>query len=137
LAICQALFFIFFGGLCILRIRNIFSACAVWFTFISRTQEHRAVEDFISKGLLALVGVHSLVVALLPSLCFYYNILGEVCQALFFLTVSCYFSFFGIMKNRKKSKMREKPYVNQNEYFLSVASKGGGVEKPVENVEKY
>ena len=31
------------GGLCILRIRNIFSACAVWFTFVSRTQEHRAV----------------------------------------------------------------------------------------------
>ena len=57
LAICQALFFIFFGGLCILRIRNIFSACAVWFTFIFRTQEHRAVEDFIGKGLPTLVGL--------------------------------------------------------------------------------
>ena len=27
----------------ILRIHDIFSACAVWFTFVSRTQEHRAV----------------------------------------------------------------------------------------------
>ena len=31
------------GGLCILRIHDIFSACVVWFTFVSRTQEHRAV----------------------------------------------------------------------------------------------
>ena len=30
-------------GLCILRIHDIFSACVVWFTFVSRTQEHRAV----------------------------------------------------------------------------------------------
>ena len=31
------------GGLCILRIHDIFSACVVWFTFVFRTQEHRAV----------------------------------------------------------------------------------------------
>ena len=30
-------------GLCTLRIRDIFSACAVWFTFIFRKQEHLAV----------------------------------------------------------------------------------------------
>ena len=31
------------SGLCILRIHDIFSAYVVWFTFIARTQEHRAV----------------------------------------------------------------------------------------------
>ena len=30
-------------GFCILRIRDIVSACTVWFTFVFRTQEHRAV----------------------------------------------------------------------------------------------
>ena len=38
-------------GLCILRIHDIFSACVVWFTFVSRKQEHLAVEDFIVKVL--------------------------------------------------------------------------------------
>ena len=31
------------SGLCILRIHDIFSACVVWFTFVSRKQEHLAV----------------------------------------------------------------------------------------------
>ena len=31
------------SGFCILRILDIFSACEVWFTFVFRTQEHRAV----------------------------------------------------------------------------------------------
>ena len=48
-------------------IRDIFSACAVWFTFISRTPTPRAVEDFIVKGLPVPDGTCHSASALLPS----------------------------------------------------------------------
>ena len=59
------------------------------------------------------------------------------CQVLFFLRPSCDFSFFGILKKRKKSKVREKAYVNQNEYFRFYTNEKRLMENPVENVEKY
>ena len=67
-------------GFCILRIPNIISACGVWFTFIFRTQEHHAVEDFVSKDLLALVGTHILWLPCIPHLCLNYNTVEMVCQ---------------------------------------------------------
>ena len=48
-------------------IRNIVSACTVWFTFIFRTPIPRAVEDFIVKVLLASRGACHSASALLPS----------------------------------------------------------------------
>ena len=42
---------------CILRIPNIISARGVWFTFISRTQEHRAVGDLRGGTYSSLVGL--------------------------------------------------------------------------------
>ena len=73
------------SGFCILRILDIFSACEVWFTFVSRTQEHRAVEDFVVKVLHDSRGSRRFTFALLPSLCFYYSILLTICQALFLI----------------------------------------------------
>ena len=38
------------SGFCILRILDIFSACEVWFTFVFRTQEHRAVGSSVTRS---------------------------------------------------------------------------------------
>ena len=48
-------------------IRDIVSACTVWFTFVFRTPTPRAVEDFIIKVLLASRGARPSASALLPS----------------------------------------------------------------------
>ena len=48
-------------------IRDIVSACTVWFTFLFRTPTPRAVEDFIVKVLLASRGARHSASALLPS----------------------------------------------------------------------
>ena len=48
-------------------IRDIVSACTVWFTFVFRTPTPRAVEDFIVKVLLASRGARHSASALLPS----------------------------------------------------------------------
>ena len=81
-------------GFCILRIPNIISACGVWFTFIFRTQEHHAVEDFVSKDLLALVGTHILWLPCIPHLCLNYNTIEMVCQDPFWFFQKDFFNLY-------------------------------------------
>ena len=64
-------------------IRDIVSACTVWFTFVFRTPTPRAVEDFIVKDLLDSRGSCLLASALLPSLCLNYITNLAACQDLF------------------------------------------------------
>lgn len=59
------------------------SAWGLWFTFIYRTHEHHAVEDFISKDLLALVGTHILWSPCIPHLYLDYITNLAICQDLF------------------------------------------------------
>ena len=70
-------------ALCTLRKSNIVSGWGLWFTFIYRKQGHLAVEDFVSKDLLALVGTHISWSPHPPLLCFHYTTLCSICQALF------------------------------------------------------
>ena len=70
------------GGLCILRIHDIFSACVVWFTFVSRTQEHRAVGSS-GIGLTDSRGSFPLWDCLSLTSWVKYNILNSVCQEVF------------------------------------------------------
>ena len=64
-------------------IRDIVSACTVWFTFVFRTPTPRAVEDFIVKDLLALVGTHILWLPCIPHLYLDYITNLAICQVLF------------------------------------------------------
>ena len=70
-------------------IRDMISACTVWFTFISRTPIPRAVEDFVVKVLRDSHGSCFLASALLPSLYPYYSTLLELCQEVFLTFLSC------------------------------------------------
>ena len=70
------------GGLCILRIHDIFSACVVWFTFVSRTQEHRAVGSS-GIGLTDSRGSFPLWDCLSLTSWVKYNTLSSVCQEVF------------------------------------------------------
>ena len=54
-------------GFCIAHILDIVSACEVWFTFVFRAHEHRAVEDFVVKVLHDSRGSRRFTFALLPS----------------------------------------------------------------------
>ena len=54
-----------------------------WFTFIYRKCEHLAVEDFVSKDLLALVGTHILWSPCIPHLYLDYITNLAICQDLF------------------------------------------------------
>ena len=70
-------------GFCILRIPNIFSACGVWFTFVYRTQEHRAVGSS-GNGLTYSRGNPPSSRLPYPRLLYlYYSTLLAICQVLF------------------------------------------------------
>lgn len=69
--------------MCILRIHDIVSACVVWFTFLYRTQEHHAVEDFIIKDLHDSHGSCLWLLPCIPHLYLDYITLLVICQALF------------------------------------------------------
>jgi hypothetical protein len=66
-------------------IRDMVSACTVWFTFVFRTPIPRAVEDFIVKVLHASHGACHSASALLPSLCLYYITSIVICQGVFYI----------------------------------------------------
>ena len=75
--------------MCILRILDILSACEVWFKFIFRTQEHRAVEDFVIKDLHDSRGSCLRLLPRIPHLYLDYITLLVICQAFFSSSFWC------------------------------------------------
>ena len=71
------------SGLCTLRIHDILSACVVWFTFVFRTQGHRAVGSW-GDGLTRSRGLRLFAVATpSPFVPLVYHTLGSLSRGFF------------------------------------------------------